>query len=170
MILLIPLRVSMAGYFGMPINERRKHPQLNFMEKGHAWIVKGVVALAIATMAISAFFTLVGLPYSYTSVAEECSIGNQCVQTTQSGSSFVPAQIAVIPLLLGGLVAVGAVVRRASVTWTGVVGLLAFSFISLVSLGILYLPLVIALVGLTAAATSNQSWTRKIAQGQTAQN
>lgn len=118
--------------------------------------IKVALGLIIAIVGLSAFFVIVGLPGSYASVSEQCSLGNQCVQTQRSGTYFVQTPIAVIPLSMGAMVAVGLVKNRMALSWAGMVGLLAFSFVSLVSIGLLYMPFVAALVSLLSVIQSRK--------------
>jgi len=87
-------------------------------------------------------------------VSEQCSLPNNCIQTMQSGTNFVPTQWAALPLVLGCILAFGVFKDRTTMSWATLVGLGVFSFISLVSIGLLYLPFVIALVGLLASFRS----------------
>ncbi len=114
------------------------------------------LSLVIAITGLSVFLIIVGLPGSYTSVSEQCSVGSQCVQTQQSGTYLVQTPVAAIPLSMGALVALGLVVNRMALSWAGMVGLLAFSFISLFSIGLLYMPFVITLVGLLSVIQSHK--------------
>jgi len=109
----------------------------------------GLVA-ATAVIAISSFFAFVGLPYSYYSVTEVCSVGGPCGQMSQSGSLLVPIGQTFVPLTLGTLIAYAMFKQMKGVAWTGIVCLLAFSFLSLPSIGIIYLPFAIILVGINA--------------------
>lgn len=107
---------------------------------------KVALALLIAISALSAFLIVVGLPMSYGSTTESCSVGNPCVQSQRSGTSFVQVPAAAIPLLAGAVTALGLVKNRIALSWAGLVGLLVFSFVSLFSVGLLYFPFAIALV------------------------
>jgi hypothetical protein len=121
--------------------------------------VSVALGLTIAIVGLSVFFIVVGLPYSYTSVSEHCSIGTRCIETQQSGASFVQAPIAVIPLLAGVVVAIGLFKSRVALSWVGMVGLLVFSFVGLFSIGLLYLPFAIVLVSLLGLIQSRKSVT-----------
>jgi hypothetical protein len=122
------------------------------------------LVVAIAIIAISSFFAFIGLPNSFVVVTEACSIGNACTQTTQQGTSFMTTPWAFLPLVLGGLVGYAMFKGRSGVAWAGIVGLLAFSFISMFSIGLLYLPFVIALVGLNAYASAQRASIPKVPQ------
>lgn len=126
------------------------------------------MAVAGAVVAISSFFVIVGLPYSYASVTEQCSAGNQCVQVTRLGSSFAPTQVAAIPLVLGVLVFLGVFKQRGVISWGGMIGLLVFSLVSLFSIGLLYLPFAMTLLGLLAAVWGRSASEQKLPQGPTA--
>jgi hypothetical protein len=113
-----------------------------------ALVTAGVVA------GLSAFFLFIGLPDSYATAAEQCSLPSNCIQTMQSGTNFVPTQWAALPLVLGCIIAFGVFKYRTAISWAALAGLGVFSFISLVSIGLLYFPFVIALVGLLASFRS----------------
>jgi hypothetical protein len=107
---------------------------------------KVALALLIVISGLSAFLIIVGLPMSYASATESCSVGNPCVEVQQSGTSFAQVPAAAIPLLAGAVTVLGLVKNRIALSWAGLVGLLAFSFVSLFSVGLLYFPFAIALV------------------------
>lgn len=115
--------------------------------------VKAGIAIGIAAIlaAMSVFFIFVGVPGSYGTISEQCSLGSPCVQSQQTGISYTQVPAAVVPLFATGSVAIGLIKRSKVLLWVGVMVLLAFSFLSLFSVGLLYLPFAIALVGLTAA-------------------
>jgi uncharacterized protein YqgC (DUF456 family) len=114
----------------------------------------GIVAAA-AVIGPSSFFAFIGLPYSYSSISLECSKGAPCIQTSLSSNQFVPAVQAYIPLALGGLIVYSMYKGLRGVAWAGIIGLLIFSFLSLPSIGVLYLPFAIALVGINAYARND---------------
>ena len=114
------------------------------------WIVWTVLVVAGVVVGISIFIMIIGVPYSYVSVTETCAIGNPCVQTTQSGTYLDPTPVTIIPLLLGAVVALGVFKQWAAISWAGMTGLLFFSFVSIFSIGLLFLPFAIALFGLLA--------------------
>jgi hypothetical protein len=109
---------------------------------------KLALGLAVTVVGLSVFLVVVGLPGSYSSVSESCSLGNPCVVTRHSGTYLVQAPAAGIPLVAAVVVAVGLVKNRMALSWAGLAGLLVFAFISLFSVGLLYFPFAIALVGL----------------------
>ena len=121
-----------------------------------SWSFRVALGIVIAIAGLSVFFIVVGLPGSYASVSENCSVGNQCVETRQSGTSFVQTPVAIIPLLAGAMVAIGLVKNRMTLSWVGMVGLLVFSFVGLLSIGLLYMPFAIALVGLFSVIQSGR--------------
>ncbi|MBI3860090.1 MAG: hypothetical protein HY296_07655 [Thaumarchaeota archaeon] len=116
-----------------------------------SWIFRAALVVAGVIVALSIFFTVVGLPYSGASVAEICSAVSSCVETTTYQNNFVPTSLAVVPLLAGVLVALGLVEKRPILSWVGTTLLLGFSFVGLFSIGLLYMPFAIILVGLLAA-------------------
>jgi len=120
------------------------------------WTVKVALGLIIAIVGLSVFFILIGLPGSYASVSEQCSIGNPCVETQQSGTYLTQEPLAAIPLLTGAAFAIGLLKNRMVLSWAGMVALLIFSFLSLVSIGLLYMPFAIALVGLLSVIQSRK--------------
>jgi hypothetical protein len=79
-----------------------------------------------------------------------CSVGNSCTQTDQFTSSFIPTNIALIPLLFGIIAGIGLVVNRLLLSWIGTILLLVFSFIGMLSIGFFYLPLSIILLAFIA--------------------
>jgi hypothetical protein len=112
---------------------------------------RAALVSSLVVVGLSAFFLFVGVPGSYQQVSEECSLPNDCVQTMQSGSNFTPTLWAALPLVLGSIIGMGVLESRTAVSWAGVLGLAAFSFLSLFSIGLLYFPLVLILVGLLAS-------------------
>jgi hypothetical protein len=118
--------------------------------------VKVALGLTVAIVGLSVFFILIGLPGSYASVSRQCSIGNQCVDTQKSGTFLTQEPLATIPLLTGAVVAIGLVKNWMVLSWIGMIGLLVFSFVSLVSIGLLYMPFAIALVSLLSVIQSRK--------------
>src|SRR5690349_12649547 len=119
-----------------------------------SWGSKVALIIAGITIALSVFVLVVGLPYSEVSVTDQCSVGSPCVQASTNGTIFTPTPVAVIPLLAGAAVVVGFVLKKLVISWIGAVFLLGFSFVGLPSIGLLYMPLGIALVGLLAVLSS----------------
>lgn len=111
-------------------------------------VVSGIVIV------LSIFFAVIGVPDSGVSVTETCVVSGLCSQTTDSFTSFVPVQLAVIPLLAGATVAAGLVRKITALCWAGTILILGFCFVGLFSIGLLYLPLAIVLVGLLPATTA----------------
>ena len=125
---------------------QRERPVLN-----QHWSFWAVTAVVAGISAFSILVIVIGLPGSYIEVSETCSNGNLCVQTTQSGTYLSSTPVAVIPLLLGVVVALGVFRQRTAVSWAGMIGLLVFTFVSMFSLGLLYLPFTIVLFVILAA-------------------
>lgn len=121
-----------------------------------SWPVEVALGLIIAVVGLSVFLILIGLLGSYASVSEQCSIGNQCVETQQSGTYLIQEPLAAIPLLTGAALAIGLLKNRMALSWAGMVALLVFSFVSLVSIGLLYMPFAIALVSLLSVIQSRK--------------
>jgi hypothetical protein len=115
---------------------------------GSGLFVSGII------IALSVFFGVVGVPYTGVSVTETLVASGQSSQTTAFVMTFVPVQLAVIPLLAGATVMAGLVRRVAVVCWAGTILLLGFCFVGLFSIGLLYLPLAIVLVGLLPTTTA----------------
>jgi hypothetical protein len=55
----------------------------------------------------------------------------------------------------------GVLESRTAISWAGVLGLAAFSFLSLFSIGLLYFPLVLILVGLLPSLRGPSSDSRR---------
>lgn len=117
-------------------------------------ITKVALVVAGIVIALSVFVAFVGLPSSEAVVSEQCTVGSPCVQTSTHSNVLTPAPVAFLPLLTGIAVAVGLVKGRMAVSWIGTILLLVFSFFGLFSIGLLYMPLGIALVGLLAVLSS----------------
>jgi hypothetical protein len=103
------------------------------------------VTLIIA--AISVFLSLIGAQYS--EVSANCYTAAECQRLATT--VYVPIPQAIIPLLMAAVVALGLVGKRMTLTWAGTTLLLFFSLLTGFSIGLLYLPFVIALFGLNAA-------------------
>ncbi len=108
------------------------------------------MGLTLSIAALSVFLVVFGAQYSGVSVTTQCSIINQCGETQQFFTKFVPEPVAVFPLLMGAVVALGLVTKRMVLAWSGTVPLLAFSLLTGLSIGLFYLPLGVALVGVLA--------------------
>lgn len=119
-----------------------------------SWKLGSVLVVSGIVIALSIFFAVIGVPDSGGSVTETCVANGQCGQTTNSFTSFVPVQLAVIPLLAGATVAAGLVRKMAVLCWAGTILILGFCFVGLFSIGLLYLPLAIVLVGLLPTTTA----------------
>ena len=116
--------------------------------------IKTGLVVAGITIAFSIFIVVVGLPSSELSTTEQCSIGSPCVQTSTYSSPFSPEPVALVPLLAGAGVVLGLAKKWFIVSWAGTFLLLGFSMVGLLSIGLLYMPLGIALVGLLGALSS----------------
>ncbi len=108
------------------------------------------MGLALTIVALSVFLVVIGIQYSGVSVTRQCSIGNQCADTEQFFTKFVPEPVAVVPSLMGAVVALGLVKKRMVFAWSGTILLLIFSSVSIFSIGLFYAPFSITLVGLLA--------------------
>ncbi len=109
---------------------------------GSALVVSGLIIVT------SVFFAVIGVPYSGVSVTEICPANGQCSQSVAPVMMFVPVQLAVIPLLAGMAVWIGLIRKIMILCWAGTVLILGFCFLGLFSIGLLYLPFAVALVGL----------------------
>jgi len=119
------------------------------------WMNRAAIAVAGVAMALSVFFVVIGVPYTQGSISESCSISPGCTQagfTVTNG--FTPTVWALVPLVAGGTILLGLVSSKKFISWTGTTLLAIFSFVSLFSIGLLYLLLVPFLVGLLAAMPS----------------
>jgi len=115
-----------------------------------SWVVVVATGLTLFITALSVLLVVVGAQYSGVSVTRQCSIGNQCAETEQVFTKFVPEPVAVVTLLMGAIAALGLVTKKMVLAWTGTVPLLAFSLLTGLSIGLFYLPLAVALVGVLA--------------------
>jgi hypothetical protein len=116
------------------------------------WLNRAAIAVAGMAMVLSVFFVVIGVPFTNGSIGESCSLGSGCTQTVNAVTNgFNPTPWALFPLAAGGTVVVGLVSSRKVISWTGTILLTIFSFVSLFSIGLLYLLLVPFLVGLLAA-------------------
>jgi hypothetical protein len=70
-------------------------------------------------------------------------------------TSFEPVRLAVIPLLAGAMVVAGLIRKITALCWAGTLLALGFCFVGLFSIGLLYLPFAVALVGLLPTITSS---------------
>jgi len=117
-------------------------------------LTKAALIVAGIVIALSVFIVLVGLPSSKATLTEQCAAGNPCVQTSKYSNTLTPTSVAIVPMLTGIAVGVGLVKGRMVVSWIGTILLLTFSFFEGFSIGLLYMPLGIALVGLLAVLSS----------------
>ena len=110
------------------------------------WVVGAAMCIALTIAAISVFLMFVGSQYS--EVSANCYTAAECQRF--STTFFVPTPQAVIPLLMGAVVALGLVTKRMALAWFGTTLLLFFSLLTGFSIGLLYLPFVITLFVLVA--------------------
>lgn len=115
-----------------------------------SWQVWVALVVAGIVIALSVFFVVVGVPVSEASVMEQCSIGNQCIESSSFRNIFIPTEAALIPLLAGAIVELGIIRKSGIFSWTGALLLLVFSLVAGFSIGLLYLPLALVLVGFLA--------------------
>lgn len=126
--------------------------QADGKRKRQTWMNRAAITVAGIAIAISLFFAVVGVPYTQGSISESCSIGSGCNQAAATVTNgFVPTIWALVPLVAGGTVLLGLVSMKKVISWIGTILLAVFSFVSLFSIGLLYMPLVPLLVGLLAA-------------------
>jgi hypothetical protein len=110
------------------------------------WTIRVAFVITVVIAALSIFFAAVGVPGSYESVSEQCSLGSPCVSTQQAGTSFTRTPETAIALFAATAVAIGLVKKSNALSWLGTALLLGFSFGALFSVGLLYLPFGIALL------------------------
>ena len=113
---------------------------------GRNWAVGSALSITLIIGAISVFLMLIGSQYSEVNV--NCNTAAEC--QSLSTTVFVPIPQAVIPLLMGAVVAFGLVTERMTLAWSGTTLLLFFSLLTGFSIGLLYLPFVITLFALVA--------------------
>lgn len=120
------------------------------------WMKGAAITVAGVAIVLSAFFVVIGAPFTQGSISQSCSIGpSGCTQTvTTVTNGFAPIVWALVPLAAAGTVEFGLVTGRKVISWTGTIVLAIFSFVSLDSIGLLCMPLVPLLVGLLAALPS----------------
>jgi len=107
------------------------------------------LGVAGSMAALSLFFILIGIPGSSGTVSLVCSSGNSCSSSSTYATTFTPTLFALFPLFLATVSGFGFYKRRMSLVWVATVALLIFSIISLLSIGILYVPFAAALGALT---------------------
>ncbi len=126
--------------------------QSSAQSKRRIWMNRAAITVAGVAMVFSAFFVVIGVPYTQGSISESCSIGPGCTQAvTAVTNGFTPMAWALIPLAAGGTVVLGLVISNKFIAWTGTILLAIFSFVTLFSVGLLYFLLVPFLIGLLAA-------------------
>jgi hypothetical protein len=107
------------------------------------------LGVAGSMAALSLFFILIGIPGSSGTITLACSSSNSCSSSSQYATTFTPTLYALVPLLLATVSGFGFYKRKMNLVWLATVALFIFSIISLLSIGILYIPFAIALVALT---------------------
>jgi hypothetical protein len=112
------------------------------------WAIGVALGISIAMIALSIFLAVVGSQVSMISVTRQCPGGGACIDTQESRTYFSPEPVATIPLLIAAIVARGLLTRWMILAWSGASLLLAFSFLSIFSIGLFYAPLSVALLGL----------------------
>jgi hypothetical protein len=115
--------------------------------KRQNWAVGLALFITLIIASISIFLVLVGAQYS--EVSANCYTAADCQSMSKAVS--VPIPQAVIPLLMGSVVALGLVIRKMVLAWVGTIPLLFFSLLTGFSIGLFYLPFVVALFGLVAS-------------------
>jgi hypothetical protein len=114
------------------------------------------LGITLTIAAISVFLVVIGSQYSGVSVTRQCSIGNQCTDTRQFLTKFVPEPVAIVPLLMGAVAALGLFTRRMILAWCGTTLLLFFSILAGFSIGLYYLPFTVTLFGLIAVIQNDR--------------
>lgn len=122
--------------------------------KGRNWVVGAALFITLIIAALSVFFALFGSQYS--EVSANCYTAAEC--QSLSTTVFVPTPQAVIPLLMGAVVALGLVTKRMALAWSGTTFLLFFSLLTGFSIGLFYLPFVMTLFVLVAAIQMREAF------------
>ncbi|MHB8568542.1 MAG: hypothetical protein ACYC9U_15815 [Nitrososphaerales archaeon] len=116
---------------------------------------KIALGLTLVVALLSVFIATIGLPASEESVSIQCS---GCVQTVQFSTFLVPTLLALIPLLIAIIIGAGLLIKHWMIlSWIGIIVLLGFSFISIFSMGVFYMPLAIGLVVALAAVQTDRT-------------
>ena len=119
-----------------------------------------VVSLALGVIILAAglaiFVVAIGLPGSSETVTRSCSLGSPCTETEQFKTFYVPELLALIPLAIVSIIGFGLVTKRLILSWSGVILLLAFSFVLIFSVGFFFVPIATVLVGLLAVIQSRK--------------
>ncbi|MDA4121162.1 MAG: hypothetical protein OK404_02000 [Thaumarchaeota archaeon] len=119
----------------------------------NGWMVRPALATALVVVTFSAILAFTGLPYSETML----STCPPCTSTQRVGSDPSPLLVVAIPLILGLASTIGLAVGRMFLAWSGAIPLLFFSILTGFSVGLLFLPVVVALIGLLAIIKSRQT-------------
>lgn len=110
------------------------------------WAVGLALGITLIIVALSVFLVVIGSQWE--EVSAPCYSAIECSRLSRT--VFVPTPQAVIPLLLGMVVALGLAMKRMILAWSGTIPLLLFSLLFGFSIGLFYLPFDVALVGLLA--------------------
>ncbi len=121
------------------------------MNRGE-WAVRVALGLTLVIGALSVFLIVIGSPGS--EVSAPCFNTADCSKLSRT--VFSPTPQAVVPLILGGLVALGLVGKEMTIAWAGTVLLLVFSLLTGFSIGLFYLPSGLTLVALVAVIQSRR--------------
>jgi hypothetical protein len=109
----------------------------------------GAVALCILVVAYSAFVMFVGTTYQ---VCEQ-TLGQSQLDCSLK---LVPIPVAVVPLVLAALVAVGILVRNILLGAVGLIGLFVFGFLTGLSIGApVFIAAILIVIALLVAALSS---------------
>ena len=120
------------------------------------WEVGIALGITLTITTISVFLVVVGDAYS--EVSAPCSSAAECQRLSRI--VFVPTPVAIIPLLIGEVVALGLVTKRMILAWSGSISLLLLSLLLGLSIGLYYLPFAITLFGLIAAIQNDKHGSR----------
>ena len=104
-----------------------------------------------AMAALSLFFLLIGVPGSTDTTTLSCSFGTSCSGGSYYSTTYTLTVYALVPVTLAAISAIAFYKRKYVLLWLSVAALFVFSFISLFSIGILYLPFGISLLILAFA-------------------
>ena len=120
------------------------------------WEVGTALGITLAIAAISVFLVVVGDAYSV--VSAPCYSAAECQRLSRL--VLVPTPVAVIPLLIGVVVAFGLVIKWMILAWSGSISLLLLSLLLGLSIGLYYLPFAITLFGLIAVIQNDKHGSR----------
>jgi hypothetical protein len=126
------------------------------MNRRSCWVSVALVAAGVV-IALSVFFVVVGVPASEASAIEQCSVGPQCVESSTFRNIFVPTEAALIPLIAGIIAELGIIEKSYTAAWIGALLLLVFSLVAGFSIGLVFLPFALWLIGFLAMFPSAAS-------------